>query len=210
MSVYQELPNSIGLDSVSWQQSTAPPGGFTGVQWNVSYNVALADYSQDGGKGVYTSSQILTANLGTAWNVIFDQSVQQLVPAGNAQPGQIIINNQSNRIANPGIGMSGQGSVFKRGVQSGASAQFEVTPTYFVGLFNDVERGEVISSNVIVGPLTITYPTGFTTAQLTATLDGHSIVLDLSYGDSTRVSLAEVDDRSRQVFAARRTLLLNR
>jgi hypothetical protein len=207
MAVYQTIPNSIGLESVSWQQSTAPRGGFTGVKWQVNYNVALADYSQDGGKGVYTASQVLTATLGSVWNIIFDQNVQQLVPgSGTAQPNQILINNQSNRIANPGIGMSGQGSVYKRDMQGGASAQFEVTPTYFVGLFNDVQRGEVISSNVIVGPLTLQYPTGFTSATLTATLDGANIILDLSYGDSLTMSLAEVDERSRLVTASRRAL----
>lgn len=207
MSVYQTLPNSIGLNSVSWQQSTAPRGGFTGVKWQVNYNVALADYAQDGGKGVFTASQVLTASLGSVWNIVFDQNVQQLkLGTGTVQPNQILINNQSNRIANPGIGMSGQGSVYKRDMQGGASAQFEVTPTYYVGLFNDVQRGEVISSNVIVGPLTLQYPTGFTSAKLTATMDGANIVLDLSYGDSLTMSLDEVDDRIRLVNTSRLAL----
>jgi hypothetical protein len=173
----------------------------------VTYNVALADYSQDGGKGVYTASQILGADLGTVWDVVFQDNVQQLVPSsGPVQPDQILINNKSSRIANPGIGMSGAGSVFKRNVNGGASAQFEVTPTYFVGLFNDVERGEVISSNDIVGPLTLQYPSGFTSATLTATLDGSNVVLDLTYGDSSALSLAEIDERLRLASASRRAL----
>ena len=31
MSVYQTLPNSIGLDSVSWQQTAVPTSGNSGV-----------------------------------------------------------------------------------------------------------------------------------------------------------------------------------
>lgn len=200
MAVYQTLPQSTGLDSVSWLQASAAQGGNTGVQFDLTYNVALANYSQDGGRGVYKASQTLGADLGTAWEIVMEDGVQQLKAAGQADlPQQILIRNTSNKIANPGIGMSGSGSVFKRNVNSGAAAQFQVTPSYYVGLFNDVKKGEVISSNVIVGPKNIKYPSGETTATVTADLDGSNIILRIDYGATVSMSLAEADTRQQFV-----------
>lgn len=208
MAVYQELPNSIGLDSVSWKQSTAPRGGSTGVSWSEYFNVAIADYRQTGGIGVYKASQTLDADLGTAWDIVFQDGVQQLIETGTTTAGQILITNKSNLLANPGIGMSGQGSVFKREMVSGASAQFSVKPTYYVGLFNKVQLGEVISSNVIVGPLKIVFPAGQNLATLDATMDGANINLKLSYSnagleaDSTSLTMSRREINRRLAAAA--------
>lgn len=196
MAVYQTLPNSVGLDSVSWLQSTAPKGGSTGVQFDLTFNVALANYKQDGGIGVYKASQTLSADLGSAWQIVYADGVQQLEPAGSAPlPQQILITNASNKSANPGIGMSGSPSVYKPNVNSGAAAQFQVTPTYYVGLFNNVVLGQVISSNVIVGPKVLQYPSGDTQATVTADLDGDKIILRIDYGATVSLSLAEVETR---------------
>src|SRR5579859_4044839 len=125
MAVYQTLPNSIGLESVSWKQTTVPHSGSSGVKWDILYNVAIANYQQIGGVGVYKASQTLNAELGSSWDCVFKDNVQQLVPSTGSVPGDsILINNTSGNLANLGIGMSGQGSVFKKGVVSGASAQF--------------------------------------------------------------------------------------
>jgi rhizosphere induced protein len=204
MAVYQSLPSSIGLDSVSWKQTTVAHGGLSGVQWDISYNVAIGNYVQRNGIGVYKASQILPADLGTAWDIVFEEGVQQLIPAGSAPlPDQIVINNESGFAANPGVGMSGQGSVFKQDVLSESSAQFTVTPTYWAGLFNDVVLGEVIKSNVIVGPLQLAFPSGRNLATLTATLDGEKIKLTLSYGSVSVVSLAKVEKHLKALEAAR-------
>jgi hypothetical protein len=211
MAMYQTLPNSTGLDSVSWLQTAAPQGGVTGVQWDVTYNVALANYSQDGGRGVYRASQTLAANLGTVWEIVVEEGVQQLKSAGQADmPQQIVIRNTSNKQANPGIGMSGSGAVFKNSVNSGATAQFQVTPTYYLGLFNDVRRGEVISSNVIVGPKKVQYPSGETNATVTANLDGNSIIVQISYGDAVSATFAEIDLRQQFVELSRTAALRKR
>jgi len=200
MSMYQTLPSSTGLDSVSWLQAAAPPGGSTGVEFEIKYNVAVANYAQDNGIGVYKASQILDADLGTSWEIVFEDGVQQLKAVGTApQKDQLLITNKSGRIANPGIGMSGSGAVFKNGVNSGAAAQFQVTPTYYIGLFNNVVKGEVISSNVIVGPKKIVYPSGETRGTATATLDGSTIVLSVSYGDTVFATREEIDIRQEFV-----------
>jgi len=182
MVVFQTLPNSTGLDSVSWLQAAAPPGGTARVHFDPTYNVVLADFRREPLRDIYRAAQTLFTNLGTAWQVVLEDGEQQLMPAGQAPlPEQIIIRNVSNRMASPGIGMSGSGSVFKRGVNSGASVEFQITPNYFVGLFNDVVRGEVISGNVIIGPQKLTYPSGKNTATVTADLEGFNIVLRIDY-----------------------------
>jgi len=194
MAVYQTLPSSVGLDSVAWKQSTAPQGGRTGVQWTTIFNVALADYEQLGGLGVYVASQLLTTLLGKRWEVVFEQNVQHLKPAeGSVEPDQVLILNKSGYLANIGIGMDGSGSVFKRDVVSRGNAQFKVTPTYWVALFNQVTLGEVISGNVIVGPLEVKYPSGMTSATLTALMDGNNIVLDLKYGQMAVADMSTVN-----------------
>ncbi|MGU7811559.1 hypothetical protein [Burkholderia sp. AW49-1] len=194
MGVYQTLPNSIGLESVSWQQTTVPQSGSSGVKWDVFYNVAIANYRQVGGIGVYKASQTLRAELGSSWNCVFKDNVQQLVPGtGSPPPDSILINNVSDNLANLGIGMSGQGAVFKKGVVSGASAQFQVTPTYWIGLFNALVLGEVISSNVVVGPQQLTYPSGQNLATVTAYMDGNTIKLKVEYGQQVAAERSVVE-----------------
>ncbi|WP_296260626.1 MULTISPECIES: hypothetical protein [unclassified Pseudomonas] len=208
MGVYQELPNSTGLESVSWKQTTVPTKGSSGVEWEVDYNVAIANYKQIGGIGVYKASQTLEAELGSVWECVFKDNVQQLVPStGSAPSDSIIITNSSNQLANLGIGMSGQGSVFKKSVVSGASAQFQVTPTYYVGLFNDLVLGEVISSNVSVGPQKIVFPDGMNSATVTATMSGSTIKMSVSYSQVSMVS-REVIDRLLSIQQERTGILL--
>lgn len=194
MAVYQTLPNSIGLDSVSWKQTTVPKSGDSGVEWQVNYNVALAEYKQTGGIGVYKASQTLPAELGTAWQCVFEDNVQQLIPDSGSVPSDtILIKNVSSMEANLGIGMSGQGSVYKKGVVSGAAGQFTVTPSYWVGLFNNLVLGEVISSNVIVGPTPIRFPDGMNLATVTAWMSGSSIKFKVDYSQVSVVERAVVD-----------------
>ena len=210
LGVFQELPSSIGLESVSWKQTTVPTQGSSGVDWEVNYNVAIANYKQIGGIGVYKASQTLGAELGGVWDCVFQDNVQQLVPGSGSAPGDsLIIRNKSNQMANLGIGMSGQGSVFKQNVVSGASAQFQVTPTYFAGLFNNLVLGEVISSNVAVGPQKIVFPDGMNCATLNATMSGDNIKVSVSYTQVSMVS-REVLDRLLSIQHERSGILLER
>ncbi len=184
MAVYQTIPNSIGLDSVAWKLTTVPRAGSSGVKWEVKYDVALADYRQTKPLGVYFGKQILPTTLGVEWEIKFEDGCQQLYKVGDLPTDlgdHIVVHNNSGLQASPGIGMNGNASVYKRNILSNASAQFKVTPTYWAGLFRDVELGEVISSNVEVGPEKIKFSSGANVATLTATLDGESIKLATTY-----------------------------
>lgn len=194
LAVYQTLPNSEGLDSVSWKQTTVPPNGESSVSWDVTYDVAIAGYSQEGGIGVYSANQTQPTNLGTVWDCVWLDGVQQLVPdqTSTPVPGQILIKNSSDQLANLGIGMSGQGAVFKQGVDSGANAQFVVSPTYYAGLFDDVQLGQVISSDVATDPQTLVFPSGLDYATITATLNNGVLTVSIGYKHATDADIVRI------------------
>ncbi|EIF8947090.1 hypothetical protein RAL73_003321 [Vibrio cholerae] len=176
--VYQTLPESPGLDSVSWKQTTIPKSGISGVEWDINYLVALASYKQKGGKGVYHASQSLATELGKKWEAIFDDGVQQLIESGDTTAGQLLIENKSDHLANFGIGMDGDIALVKKNVYSGNSAQFSVKPTYWVAIYKDLTQGEVISGNQIHGPLKVTFEGGQTDKKFIAKIQGNRFIFE--------------------------------
>ncbi|PCI31074.1 MAG: hypothetical protein COB60_12790 [Flavobacteriaceae bacterium] len=207
LCVYQELPDSPGLDSVSWKQTTVPQSGFSGVKWNIEYLAGIADYQQEGGKGVYTASQKLDTNLGQKWKCLFKDSVQQLFEDGSTTEGQLLIENESERLANLAIGMDGDIALVKSDVYSGNNAQFTVKPKYYVALFTDLVQGEIISGNQIHGPLEIVFDGGQTEKSYVAKIEGATFIFE-EVGTSNRVeaSYAQVEDRIRSINYRRRVL----
>ena len=178
LCVYQQLPDSIGLDSVSWKQTRVPRNGESGVQWNIQYLACLANYKQDGGKGVYKASQKLNTELGIQWKCDFLDGVQQLSQSGTTTAGQLLITNQSLKLANLGIGMDGDIALVKKDVYSGNNAQFVVKPKYYVALFSNLTQGEVISGNQIHGPLEVVFGGGETVKNYVARVEGSTFIFE--------------------------------
>ena len=187
MCIYQHIPSNTDLDSVSWQQTTAPPSGNGSppVSWDSIYNVVLGSYSRQDDTDSYHVSQIFQCDLGTSWDIIFKNNVKQLVQSGFAGSNHVVINNKSGFVANPGFGMSGRASVYKNNVLSGVSTLFVASPSYWVGLFNKLSPGDVIADHIVAGPLHLQFPTSIAQALLTANIDGQALQLDLSYGTNT-------------------------
>jgi hypothetical protein len=181
MAIYQTIPNMGVFDNVSWKQASAPPSGSKSVGWALTYNAALADFFSEGDSGVYESSQVLASNLGQKWLVTNTDGTQQLAQSSDAVPdGYIYIANTSGLKANVGIGMSGVGSVYQKGVLSGSTAQFKVTPRYWASIFNKVVAGEVISTAIsATDPVEIVFAGGITAITLTAWVEGQT----LHFGD---------------------------
>jgi hypothetical protein len=212
MGVYQTLPSAPGLDSVSWLQTTNPTEGKSSVEWQVTYNVALANYVQEGGMGVYQSSQVLDANLGTTWNIIMQGNAQQLQLLGQPapEPDQIVITNVSNNLANPGIGMYGNPSVYQHEIYGGSAAEFIVKPVYWAALFNSLIEGEVISSNVTVGPVQLNFVAPLNLATVTASITGNNIALDVTYGSRTSADMGQVRQRIADLSSRQKLLTAKR
>lgn len=178
LCVYQTLPDSVGLDSVSWKQTRVPRNGESGVQWDIQYLACIANYKQTGGKGVYKASQKMGTELGIQWVCDYKEGVQQLSQSGTTTAGQLLITNKSLELANLGIGVDGDIALVKRDVYSGNNAQFVVKPKYYVALFSDLTQGEVISGNQIHGPLEIVFSGGQTVKNYVAKIEGSTFVFE--------------------------------
>lgn len=178
LCVYQVLPDSVGLDSVSWKQTRVPTSGVSGVQWSIDYLACLANYKQDGGKGVYTASQKIGTALGKKWKCVFEDGVQQLAEDSSTTAGQLLITNESLKLANLGIGMDGDIALVRKDVYSGNSAQFVVKPKYYVALYSNLTQGEVISGNQIHGPLEVVFAGGQTKKEYTARVEGSTFIFE--------------------------------
>ncbi len=209
LAVYQTLPSSPGLDSVSWKQTTTPRRGESGVEWSVNYLVGIVDYKQDGGKGVYKASQKLGTNLGQAWEARMEAGAQQLFEAGNApEKGQVVITNRSGKLANLAIGMDGDIALVQPNVYGGNAAQFTVTPTYYVALFKDIVKGQIISGNQVHGPLQVVFRGGATTVTYRASIDGANFVFEEVGGVKLIAELSQVQKRVSNARARSEMLAL--
>lgn len=200
LCVYQELPGSPGLDSVSWKQTTVPTSGHSGVQWSVQYLACLANYKQIGGKGVYNASQKLGTLLGKKWKCEYNDAVQQLSADGDTTDGQLLITNLSGDLANLAIGVDGDIALVKSDVYSGNNAQFVVKPKYYVALYSNLTQGEIISGNQIHGPLEVIFDGGKTAKEYEARIEGATFIFE-EVGTSNRVvaPYAQIQNRIRSI-----------
>lgn len=185
LALFVILRDSPGLQSVSWQQATAPENGSATLRWRPDLGAAIADYQQEGGEGVYSASQVLPAKPGSVWDVLFLEEVQQLVLSGDSTySNQILIRNRSNLQANPGMALSGAGAVYRRNVDSGHDTVFVTSwISYQAALFREIEPGaDVRKPGPAVGPVPVNFPQGRTSATVTARLDNGQTVLKVTYG----------------------------
>lgn len=183
MGLYQTFSSPADLDSVVWSLLTVAPGrvGWHGFDWS-PLALFLAHYSQDGGRSMYrVTGRGVAASAGSTWEINNYQG-DAFREMSRAHGREIVIRNSSGRVCTVGFGMGGSPSVYRKSLESGTSLQINPFPTTYIGLFNDVERGEVISGNVAVGPLVLEYPRQETCAALTASPRGSEIVLSLAYG----------------------------
>ncbi|CAG8548329.1 7155_t:CDS:2 [Ambispora gerdemannii] len=188
--VYQKFPNTPGIDSVAWLRADVPESGSAGVKFTETYCVVNADYSDDDAKGRYKASQTFDTKLGTAWRLIEKNGVSQFdkkIDPSNAD-NLIVIKNASKTTASLGIGMSGKLSAIKRKVYVDATAAFKVTPTFYVGVFTDLEIGDIITDDVILANKKIVFD-GDNVATIRAYLKGHVFNIDVAYSNRASSSL---------------------
>lgn len=203
LCVYQTLPDSVGLDSVSWKQTRVPTQGISGVQWGIQYLACLADYKQSGGKGVYMASQKLPTNLGKKWDCIYQDDVQQLITSGDTTEGQLLLVNKSQKLANLAIGMDGDIALVKSNVYSGNNAQFVVKPKYYVALYSNLTKGEVISGNQVHGPIEVVFEGGQTEKNYIARIEGANFIFEeVNSGFKVIAPYAQVLERVQELELA--------
>lgn len=108
------------------------------------------------------------------------QKIQVIRPIGNDGPdGSISIANNSNELANVGIGMNGTLAAVSPNVPGNFHKVYTITPTYYVAAYTNLEIGQVIQGVSTIGdPQKLVFPSGKTNANVFLKQDGATIYLD--------------------------------
>ena len=196
LAVFLTIPTAEGLNSVSWQQTTAAPSGFgekLSWTWNTpQFCVAFGSYSDANGTIVYQQRQVLDAEPGTAWKLIMKDGIQQLEKNGLALlPGRIEIQNGSGVAGSLGIGIDGCAAIYAPDIKSGVTQSFETQMNCWVAVFDAIKQGEVIAThtshpanmamNSFIGPKQLDFTETGTVAQAKLCEQGSSINLEINY-----------------------------
>ena len=161
--VYQELPHASRFETLAWLPVTAGPGEETRVTWTTALAVVLGRVAAASRRSLYVPLDRAETAAGTAWRIVRTAGTQKLERAGRAPlPDQVLVTNESGRAASPGIAVSGSPVTFVRELPGGATAQFLIRPSLFVGLFAGIRLGEILPASLIeplplkIGPLMTT------------------------------------------------------
>jgi len=190
--LYITLPAGSGLASVSWKQASVAPNGIGSLSWTDNSYAVLGTAKSFNGVPGFALSQAVSAPPDTGWNIVVQNSVQQLVAAGAPLlKGTIQINNVSSRNANPGFGLDGAGALYKSNLASGLSIQLTPQPQYWAMLAEQMSVGEVITvaglpstkltAAAFTPPQALSFPNGQTSATVTASMSGEALIVAITY-----------------------------
>jgi hypothetical protein len=172
LAVYQQLPGSIGLRGVVWGQASAPAGLSARLTWEPAFESWLGGVREAGRERWRGGSGGRLLRAGSAWKVVAGEEGRRLEPAGAApRDDHVVIHNVSGGLAHPTLRLPGARPVGPRDVPSGAAAQFHVAPHFWAALVADVVHGEVVESNVVVGPVRVEFPPGCRRVSFIAAVD---------------------------------------
>lgn len=180
VAIWQELPGGSDLQLVSWKQARSVPSPEPiRFAWDDSYAVALAWYEPRPPTGVYVRDSSRSAPAGSAWEVITLDGVQLLGEAGSGpDPEVILILNASAGPANAGLIQSGSSVAYAHELAVGTFANFSLRPKFWIGLFADLEPGQVIDrSMILVGPQALPFSDAVDALIATAVIQGQNVVL---------------------------------
>ena len=184
--VYQEFPESPGLQSVAWQVRAVPPKVTSAIDWTIQYGVAVANW--DANDKSYTSQQIVNAKLGFTYKVSLMEGaipVIDPVPTGPTTDGLIQFENNTNKTLDLGFTLDGR-LIAVQNVFGGELIICMVQhPSYYVACFRDIiKEGQFVDSRsgVQIGPVKVAYGNGYDKCEVEAAVSGgHYILKDPVY-----------------------------
>ena len=169
-ALYQKYPQELGLKSIAWKQlvlsksqTTDPTHG--SISWSMDFKVTVA--KQQSGD-IYTGGVELVAKEGYNYEAVMDGGYVQINEIGKGNPGYINFKNNTKSKQNLGLEIDGSLVALQEVVPGGVNAQFQITPTYYLGLFSNLTIGSLVSSDVEVGPVEIKIPDGKNTVEVDA------------------------------------------
>lgn len=192
--VYQDLSQARQLETVAWLAATAAPGAEARMAWTSALSVVLGKRVSSAQHAIYLVLERAETESGSHWRVFDDGREQRLERVGDTPlAGQILVSNDSSRVASPGVAVSAAPICFAPAVPGGATAQFVLRPTHYVALFRDVRAGEVLR-RPIIAPLPLPWGSDATDGTLHVYERGSNLILDLQPGGTLRVPLDRLDD----------------
>ena len=90
---------------------------------------------------------------------------------GKVTPGYIDFQNNTKEKQNLGLNIAGSLMAMQDNVTGGVTAQFQITPTYYLGIFTNIKEGSFVSSDVKVGPAMFKLPNGMNAVEYKAVLE---------------------------------------
>ena len=163
--VYQDYPQSPGLQSLVWQERGLGPNSVNKVTWKMQYGVAIAAWDEN--EKAYSGLQIVNASLGSAYQVtLLEGSIPSIDPTPLETEGlsrlsadQIKLHNNTNKTFD--LGFSVDGSLITATRSTGNQwANFIAHPVYYVALYKSVKLGNLVDSDLQVGPVRIEFTDG--------------------------------------------------
>ena len=179
--VYQDFPDSPGLQSIAWQVRGVPPKGSSpstsSIDWTIQYGVSVANWDANGKS--YTGQQIVDAELGFSYRVYLTQGEVPTIdpiPTGTTADGQIKFLNDTNKALDLGFTLDGR-LIAVQNVSGGETINYVVHPTYYVACYRDIKQGQFVDTGVQLGPVTVAYGNGYAKCEVEAAVDGGRYIL---------------------------------
>ncbi|MGE8534565.1 MAG: hypothetical protein ACN6OJ_08275 [Chryseobacterium sp.] len=200
LCVYQLLPDTMNVDVVAWKLVKVPANSISSIKWETADLVCIADYKHTGGKGYFMPYQYMRSYLGEKWNCVVKDGIKQLEDGGKGPEGQLLLFNNALQLANLGIGMDHDITAVKRNVYSGTMVQFVVKPKYYVALFDDIRKGQIIRGDQINGPLEVNFQNGQYEKSYVARIEGSTFIFEESgAGFKAEVPYEQVLERIKEL-----------
>ena len=178
-ALYQEFPEQQGLKSIAWKVlalSKPQPNPTTGViPWTLTYQVTIPQ--KQASDSVYIGGLSQTARMGYRYEAYMDAGYIQIRELGKGTEGYIDFRNNTKAFQDMGLMVDGTLMVMQENVAGGVTSQFQVTPNYYCGLYTNLIQGQFVSSDAAVDPVQITFPSGMTTASVSADIADNQVSL---------------------------------
>ncbi len=176
-AVYQDFPDSPGLRSVAWQVRAVSARGYKAtsstVSWTTSYGISIANWDSD--QKEYTGEQQQHAELGNTYEVIARGEFPGINPAstGKTAEGLIAFENNTDPAIDLDMGFTVAGNIVavQPKVHSQEATVFDVHQSYYVALYRNIKLGQLVDSNVKLGPVEVIFGDGTTSKTVSAYMD---------------------------------------
>ena len=179
-AVYQQHPESPGLDSIAWQVRGLPPNGINRADWSLDFQVAIANWDENAGQ--YTGRQLVQANLGEVYSAVIVQGDIpdiQKTPTGTTSPGLIKLQNNTNpaKAVTMGFAVSNTLIAAEKSVSAGATTNFKVHPEYYIACYRNIKEGQLVDEGIQVGPVKLVFADQNTDYTVEAAMEAGRVYL---------------------------------